>query len=479
MAANSSIFHPTVSFLSSEDKKNIHQAVLRILSEIGMKIFHDEALAILKTAGCAVEGDRIVKIPAKLLQQAIASAPTNIRVYDRSGCHVMDLGQHRSYFGTGSDLIYSLDSTTMQRHPCLLDDVSRAARVADALPNIDFIMSFAHPSEQVPQRAYLSSFYAMATNSIKPIVCTAKGREDLNEMWEIARILRNGEDALQSKPYFIHYAEPISPLKHPFDSLDKLLFCAEKSIPLVYSPAPISGSTAPITIAGHVAQGLAECFCGLVIHQLKTEGAPFLMGTGPAVLDMATGQCSYNAPEYLLAYLAVIEMSHFYNLPSWGYAGTSDSQIPDGQATFEAGLLTFMSAMAGSNLNHDVGYLDFGRTGSLEMIVILDEMIDQIRRLYKGIPVNAEMLAVDVVREVGPTGNFLTHPHSLKHLRATQWRPKLTSRMGYEKWQSSGSTTLLDRARKRLHQILETYRPAPLADDVSCKILHRVDHYTP
>ena len=479
MAANSSIFHPTVSFLSSEDKKNIHQAVLRILSEIGMKIFHDEALAILKTAGCAVEGDRIVKIPAKLLQQAIASAPTNIRVYDRSGCYVMDLGQHRSYFGTGSDLIYSLDSTTMQRHPCLLDDVSRAARVADALPNIDFIMSFAHPSEQVPQRAYLSSFYAMATNSIKPIVCTAKGREDLNEMWEIARILRNGEDALQSKPYFIHYAEPISPLKHPFDSLDKLLFCAEKSIPLVYSPAPISGSTAPITIAGHVAQGLAECFCGLVIHQLKTEGAPFLMGTGPAVLDMATGQCSYNAPEYLLAYLAVIEMSHFYNLPSWGYAGTSDSQIPDGQATFEAGLLTFMSAMAGSNLNHDVGYLDFGRTGSLEMIVILDEMIDQIRRLYKSIPVNAEMLAVDVVREVGPTGNFLTHPHSLKHLRATQWRPKLTSRMGYEKWQSSGSTTLLDRARKRLHQILETHRPAPLADDVSCKILHRVDHYTP
>jgi trimethylamine--corrinoid protein Co-methyltransferase len=367
----------------------------------------------------------------------------------------------------------------MQRHPCLLDDVSRAARVADALPNIDFIMSFAHPSEQAPERAYLLSFYAMIANSTKPIVCTASGREDLNEMWEIARILRNGEAALQSKPYFIHYAEPISPLKHPFDSLDKLLFCADKSIPLVYSPAPISGSTAPITIAGHVAQGLAECFCGLVIHQLKTRGAPFLMGTGPAVLDMATGQCSYNAPEYLLAYLAVIEMSHFYNLPSWGYAGTSDSQIPDGQATFEAGLLTFISAMAGSNLNHDVGYLDFGRTGSLEMIVILDEMIDQIRRLYQGIPVNAEMLAVDVVREVGPVGNFLTHPHSLRHLRATQWRPKLTSRMGYEKWQSSGSTSLLDRAQKRLHQILESHQPTPLAEDLATRIQNRVDSFAP
>jgi trimethylamine--corrinoid protein Co-methyltransferase len=477
VTSSSSICYPTLAYLSDEDKKNIHQAVLRIISEIGMKIFHEEALALLKAAGCPVEGDRMVKIPAKLLQQAIASAPTNIAVYDRTSRHVMDLGERRSYFGTGSDLIYSLDSKTMQRQPCRLDDVIRAARVADALPNIDFIMSFAHPSEQAPERAYLSSFYAMVANSTKPIVCTAKGREDLSEMWEIARILRNGEDALQSKPYFIHYAEPISPLKHPFDSLDKLLFCAEKSIPLIYSPAPISGSTAPITIAGHVAQGLAECFCGLVIHQLKTRGAPFLMGTGPAVLDMATGQCSYNAPEYLLAYLAVIEMSHFYNLPSWGYAGTSDSQIPDGQATFEAGLLTFMSAMAGSNLNHDVGYLDFGRTGSLEMIVILDEMIDQIRRLYQGVPVNAEMLAVDVVREVGPAGNFLTHPHSLKHLRATQWRPKLTSRAGYEKWQSSGATSLLDRAQKRLHQILESHRPPQLADDLVKLIQNRVDSF--
>jgi trimethylamine--corrinoid protein Co-methyltransferase len=472
-----SIWYPKLTFLSDKDKENIHQAVLSILSEIGMKIFHDEALAILNYAGCTVEGDRRVKIPGKLVQQAIESAPTNIALYDRTAKPVMDLGERRSYFGTGSDLIYSLDSKTMKRHQCVLDDVGRAARVADALPNIDFVMSFAHPSDQPPEQAYLASFYAMAANSAKPIVCTAKGREDLGEMWQIARILRNGKDALLCQPYFIHYAEPISPLKHPFDSLDKLLFCAEKSIPVVYSPAPISGSTAPITIAGHVAQGLAESLCGLVIHQLKARGAPFLMGTGPAVLDMASGQCSYNAPEYLLAYLAVIEMSHFYNLPSWGYAGTSDSQIPDGQATFEAGLLTFMSVMAGANLNHDVGYLDFGRTGSLEMIVILDEMIDQIRRLYRGIPVTAEMLAVDVIGEVGPEGNFLTHPHSLKHLRTTQWRPTLTSRMGYEKWQSSGATSLLGRAQKRVQQILETHQPEPLPEDLTRKIHNRLDHY--
>ncbi len=129
----------------------------------------------------------------------------------------------------------------------------------------------------------------MANNSTKPIVCTAECHDDLYEMWQIAKIIRDGDENLRAKPYFIHYAEPISPLKHPADSLDKLIFCAEKGIPAIYSPAPIAGSTAPMTLAGHVVQGLAECFCGLVIHQLKAEGAPFLMGMGPAVLDMVTG----------------------------------------------------------------------------------------------------------------------------------------------------------------------------------------------
>lgn len=479
MTIRTTAFYPTLTFLSAADQKAIHQAVLTILAEIGMKIFHDEALALLQSAGCTADPDGTVKIPAKLVEQTIESAPGNIAVYDRTGRHVLDLGQRRAYFGTGSDLIYSLDAATKQRQPCRLEDVSRAARVVDALPNIDFVMSFAHPSDQPPELAYLLSFHAMMANSTKPIVTTAVDRGDLSEMVEIARILRKGEEALQSKPYILHYTEPISPLKHPFESLDKLLFCAENSIPVVYSPAPISGSTAPLTIAGHVAQGLSECFCGLVIHQLKAKGAPFVMGTGPAVLDMATVQCSYNAPEYLLAYQAIIEMSHFYDLPSWGYAGTSDSQIPDGQATFEAGLLTFISAMAGSNLNHDVGYLDFGRTGSLEMIVILDEMIDQIRRMLQGIPVNAETLALDVIGEIGSDGNFLVHEHTLKHLRTTQWRPTLTSRMDHSNWLSSGATSLQDRASKRLNEILDTHEPEMIPDERAARIQKRIDSYSP
>jgi trimethylamine--corrinoid protein Co-methyltransferase len=170
-------------------------------------------------------------------------------------------------------------------------------------------------------------------------------------------------------------------------------------------------------------------------------------------------------------------MSHYYDLPNWGYAGTSDSQVPDEQATFEAGLLSFLAAMAGSNLNHDVGYLDFGRTGSLEMIVVLDEIIDQVRRLYRGIPVNDETLAVDVVKEVGADGNFLTQMHTLNHLRSTQWQPKLISRVGFEKWQSAGSTTLLDRGREKLQQILKDYQPSLIPENQARQIQDLVDRF--
>jgi trimethylamine--corrinoid protein Co-methyltransferase len=468
---------PTIQLLSEESKNKIHEAVIEILGDVGMQVRHDKALDLLRQAGCQIEDANVVKIPGNMLESAIQKAPTHIPVYDRQGKPAMDLGGDRSYYGLGSDLLYTLDPEGAGRHRSTLEDVRRSARVADALPNIDFIMSFAHPSDLTPAKAYLASFQAMAEQSTKPIVCTAEGLADLEKIYEIAVILRGGEAAFREKPYFIHYAEPTSPRKHPPDSLDKLLFCAEKGIPVVYSPAPMAGATAPITIAGHVALGLAECFCGLVIHQLTAEGAPFLLGMGPAVMDMATAQSSYNAPEYLLAYLAVQEMGHFYDLPTWGYAGTCDTHVPDGQAVFEAGLCTFLSAMLGSNLNHDVGYMDFGRTGSLEMVVLLDEVIDQFRRFKEGVPLSDKTLALDVIREVGLDGHFLGHMHTMENLSDTQWRPTLMNREGFEKWEQAGRLTLQDKVRMRLHEILEAHRPQPIPEDKAEKIQDVVDQF--
>ncbi len=311
------------------------------------------------------------------------------------------------------------------------------------------------------------------------MVTTADERGDLAQIWAIAAELRGGEQRLTAEPYILHYAEPASPLKHPRSSIDKLLFCADKRIPLIYSPAPMAGATAPITIAGHVALGLAECLCGLVLHQLRSRGAPFVFGMGPAVLDMATGQSSYNAPEYLMSYMTMLEMIHHFDRPSWGYAGTSDSQIPDEQATLEAGQLTLLATLAGANLNHDVGYLDFGRAGSLQLVVLMDEVIGMLRRIVRGVPVDDENLALEVIAEVGPTGNYIGHQHTMKHFRQTQWRPKLLNRQGREKWQAQGSLTLIERATIRLEQVLAEHQPAALEQQLASRIRAIVEAYQP
>ena len=452
-------FEPRLTFLSEENKEKLYTSALEVMENTGMQVQHDDALKLLTDAGCKVGTDGMVKIPASLVENVRKTVPNNIAMYDREGNHAMDLGGRRAYFGTGSDLMWSVDSKTMQRHRTSLEDIKRAARVCDALPNIDFIMSFAHPHEVNPAISYLASFNAMAGNCSKPIVNTADGRKDLEAMWNISKILRGGEKQLREKPYWIQYDEPISPLKHPFSSVDKLLFCAETVSPVIYSPAPIAGSTAPMTVAGHIVQGLAESFTGMVIHQLAAPGAPFLMGIGAAVLDMKSSQCSYNAPEYMLTYMAMVEMSNYLDIPNWGYGGTSDAQVPDMQASFEAGLEAFMSVFAGSNLNHDVGYLDFGLTGSLDMIVIINEMVDQIRRMYKGIPINDDTLAMDVIPQGFARNEFLSLPHTFKHLKNVQWTPELFFRQGNDKWVEQGSTTLLDRARIKLNKILDTHKP--------------------
>jgi trimethylamine--corrinoid protein Co-methyltransferase len=232
MSVKSRLFTPTLTFLSDHNKDKIHQAALDILAQVGMKILHAQALDLLVAAGCKVENDHIVKIPSDLVLQAIDSTPKNIAVYDRQANHCMDVGGRRAYFGTGSDLIFSHDAAKNERRPCVLEDVCRAARVADALPNIDFIMSFAHPSDYPPQLGYLVSFQAMAAHSSKPIVSTARGRDDLAQMWQICCVLRGSAKRLREKPLMIHYSDPISPLKHPFYSLGKLLFCAETCVPL-------------------------------------------------------------------------------------------------------------------------------------------------------------------------------------------------------------------------------------------------------
>lgn len=272
---------------------------------------------------------------------------------------------------------------------------------------------------------------------------------------------------MRRRPYFVVYNEPTSPLTHPVDSIDKLLLCADAGVPSIYSPAPLAGATAPITVAGHTVQGLAESLFGMVLHQLRRPGAPFLLGVGSAVLDIATAQSSYNDLGYLTGYMCAVEMAKWLDIPNWGNAGTSDSHLPDAQAGMEAGQITFLAMQAGSNLAHDVGYLDFGLTCSLEQIVIMDEFIAMNRRLLAGVPMDRDSLAVETISETGPGGHFMGSKHTRRHMRAVRWQPSILNRQTRENWLADGGLDLAAKARLKAIDLLNSHETAPLRPEVA------------
>jgi len=452
-----------MTVLSEAKCQAIYDAALGIIADVGMTVPHLAARELLVGAGATVEGEDLVRIPRELVAKARETVPSMIPVHDRSGELAMRLGGYDSYFGTGSDLMNTYDLESGARRPSVLADVGRMARLCDALPNIDFIMSSAYPSDVPAYASYLESYRAMVSNTTKPLVMTAAGAEDLEVMWSIAGELRGGAEELRARPYFIQYGEPVSPLMHPAEVLDKLLFCADWGIPLIYAPAPIAGASAPITHAGQIMQGVAESLFGLVIHQLRRPGAPFITGSASGKLDMNTLQTLYNAAERYTTDLGILEMARWMDIPNWSFAGTSDSHCVDAQAAIDATQVTLFSMQAGANLNHDVGYLDFGLTCAPELVVIVDEIISMNRRVFEGIEVNDETLAVDVVAAVGPGGDFLRTRHTRVHAHALQWKPTMFNRVSQAHWEAEGSLDLREKARRKAIGILADHRPQPLA----------------
>jgi trimethylamine--corrinoid protein Co-methyltransferase len=467
-----------IAYLSDDEKGAIYEAALEIMATIGQRVHHPEALELLRAAGAEVEGD-LVKVPRELVEKARRTAPPVVDVYTRTGEHALALGRHNTYFGNGSAVTSVYDLETGEHRPTTLADGEMAARLCDALPQVDFVMAYAHPGDYDPHVALLESFRAMVKNTIKPLVVVAENAGDLGVMCDIAEVLRGGPAELAAKPYFVVYGEPTSALRHPVEAVDKLILCADRGVPCVYSTSPLAGGTAPITVAGHVAQGAAESLMGLVIHQLRRPGAPFVFGIGPAVLDMGTMQSAYNAPEYLMGYVCAVELAKWLDLPNWGYAGTTDAQVIDAQAGMESAELTFLSLTTGSNLNHDIGYLDYGMTGSLELMVLTDEFLAMNRKLVAGVEVTPETLAVDVVRDVGPGGDFLSHRQTARQVRKAQWRPTIINRQGHVRWLEEGGLDLKEKARRKALRLLAEHEPAPLDEAEAARIDALVAGFAP
>lgn len=462
---------PQLQLLSSDQIYQIHLSSLEILERTGVKVLLPEAVDLLREAGADVTDENRVRIPSFLVEEALSVAPHRITISDRNGKQAMFLEGHNSYYGTGTDTKFTLDSYSGERRDSKGEDIEKAALICDYLPNIDFVGSMGGLSfnEIDPLLSDRHNFVRILYNTTKPIFFTSWSLAGLSDIYDMAVIVKGSAENFRRNPFMIHYTEPTSPLQHAPDPLRQLLFCAEKGIPLIYVSSVAMGGAGPITLAGSLALTNAEFLSGLVIAQLKHKGSPVICGGGSAPLDMQTTVHLYCGPEAYLSYLARKEMASYYMLPDFTAGACTDSKILDQQAAIEASFSLFQAGLTGSSLVHDVGYIESGLTASWELIVMADEIIDGIKYFLKGFEVNKETLAVDVIDKVGPGGNFLAEEHTLKHFREI-WYPKLINRGNYENWLRDGSKPLSKVLNEKVKWILKNHKPEPLSDEVKRKI---------
>jgi len=453
---------PQFRLLSDSQLEELHLAVLQILERTGVAFECQEAIELLDGAGADVSNPDRVKIPSYLVEQALRTAPKAITIYTRDGEPAMVLNGTGSHFIGVADCPEYLDPRIRKRRETYVEDIDDMARVVDALPNIEGVMSAGnHPTVPgtISDRVSLVRFIL---NSPKPIACSITDASSLREMIEICSIVAGSEEQLRKKPFFIGSSEPVTPLTQGKDPMEQSLLCAEKGIPNYPYSMPMAGATTPATWPAVLVIPTAEVLSQLVVIQLKKPGAPVILGSMPNIFEMRTTIYPYGAPELSFLVAALTELIHYYKLPILGTAGCTEADVIGAQAAAEATYQILMSALSGADFVHDVGLMWHGMLASPEFTVFGNEIIDMVKVSMGGIEINDETLPLDLIERIGPRGTYISEKHTLKHFRKF-WAPKIFDRSVTK---GEGVKNCEDLLNEMTLEILKTHQPKPPSEDV-------------
>ncbi len=463
--------------MGQQECEKIHTASLEILQRVGVDVHDDKARAILLNNGAWADGvaghEYRVFIPEFLISKALATAPKQITLYDRNGKVAMRAGGYNTYFGGGSDCLNILDHHTGERRKPTLNDVRDASILMDALPEIDFVMSAFLPAD-VDQTIYdRFQMEVMLNNTTKPIVFVTPDFEGCEIAIEMCEVVAGGAEAFRRKPFATCYINVTSGMIINQEALQKCMFLAAKGLPQLWIPLNAGGVNSPVTTAGCMASMNAGILLGIVLSQLVNPGAPIAVpgwNGGPYNLQTMVGN-------YVLADEQGVptSMGKYYDLPVFGLGGSTDSKILDQQSGFEATISLMTSLMHGANIVHDVGFMDAGLQGSLQLIAICNDILGFLRAATRGVVVDDETLALDVIEELGPSGSYLGHEHTLRHYKEPFYA-KLVDKNPFSVWQKRGSTSMEARAANLVNEILKKHTVAPLPADVQAAIKGIVAH---
>lgn len=455
-----------LKILTEAEIEYIHKSSLKLLENIGMRIYDEDILNLLKKAGCKVNfSTKVSKASGEFIEGILKETTNQVKLCGRSFRNDINLGDGTVYARTPGGPPFITDLNTGERREGTINDVALSCKIADALENIHGISVFQVVPMDVP-RMCLDVYAAKASfeNTEKHLFYYTQNQDLIDYVLEMAVIVAGGEYELKKRPLLSGFCEVTSPLKLE-QSQTMLLKCfVKRGLPVYTQSHPIAGITSPVTLAGEVALMNADTLMVVAISQLLNRGTPIFYGTSASVPDMRKALNLAGTVEVGLLGCALAQMANFYHLPSAMSSGI-DSKIPDGQAVMERIFTALPPILAGLDLIN-LSTTNTKMTFSPSLLVIDNELMNWIGRLLRGITVNDETLAIDLTENVAFRNNFLSEMHTIKHFREELLESKLVSRETWDDWKNAGSQSYWQRAQDCAKIISNDHHPTPLSEEV-------------
>jgi trimethylamine--corrinoid protein Co-methyltransferase len=407
-----------------------------------------------------------VKIPSNLIKEAITKSPKDITLYGRNPKYNIELKKGKTYTHPSSGMGRIFDLETGKVRDATRDDLEKLTIVMDDLENIHGYQNFLMPSDVPPEVKDIYTTESILRNTEKTLIATPYTDINIDYIIELAATFVGGVEELKKKPVIGFLIEPHSPLTYSKEVVRMLLKASSHNLPIKLEPAGMAGSVSPVTLAGLMVQNNAEFLAGLVITQLANPGSPVIYAIWSQAMDVRTGAILFGGVECALNSVASIQMGDYYGLPTSTPGFPTTSKTHDEQTAFERTLNSVLPMLAGVNYLGGVGTIDTDLTTSYQQMIIDNEFLGVLFRMLEGIEISNETLAVDIISQVGPGGNYLGQAHTRKYYKKELYFPKLFDTRSRQTWEEAGAKDIACVAREKAIKILKEHRPPPFREDI-------------
>lgn len=456
--------------LREADVARVLDAAFHLLAESGVCFEPGtEADDLLRAAGCEVSGDGIVRFPVAVTRRALACAARSVKLWNRPGTAAIDIDGEHTWFIPGMTCIKVFDPATGDPRESTRDDLAIIARVADALSHIDGVCVACKNVAQSDAAGEIDEFLCLAQNTQKPLFYLCENASSLAAVIEMASAIRGGADALREKPYFLQIVTPL-PVSYAASHIEQIILAARAGVPVSVGTVAIGGASSPITLAGCLAHCLATDFAGMVLAQVARPGA-FCVGSSDVnFMEPATGAIGSFA-QASLGDMAVAQVRRHLGFPSLtSIAGSSVARRFNQDAVWEISSSLMQAFFSRPATCHYLGSLDQGLTYSLQALLLSNDLAMLLRKMWQGITVNDEQLALDIACDVGPRGNFLGQVHTAQHCRSQVWNSRYFGPNIPLSNSDRADEELFDRIDADLKSIMDTHQVPALPAEVAARL---------